>query len=163
MTGESSNRNEDTDDRVGLSAPLEERKLASFLFPSTPRAFPGQRGFKMLARSLHVLCAGVLVGAHVLETTAAVRLTWLSHTALTGVLILGLDFYQSAAFLFQVRGAVVMAKLLLLLWLLGSELPRPWTLALVLMVSVLSSHAPARFRYFLLVGRGRIHADESKG
>lgn len=91
------------------------------------------------------------------------RHLWLSHTASTGFLILALDFYQSAAFLLQVRGAVVLAKLFLLLWLFGSDEQRPGTLALLLVISVLSSHAPARLRYFLLVGRGRIHADESKG
>ena len=45
--------------------------------------------------------------------------------------------------------------------LLGAS--RPALLAAVLLISVVSSHAPSRVRYFLVIGRRSISGSRSKG
>ena len=61
------------------------------------------------------------------------------------------------------RGLVVAAKLALLASLPAWGAGAKWVLVALLVVSVLSSHAPGRVRYRLLWGSGRLRATDSKG
>lgn len=110
-----------------------------------------------------MLCAAILTGAYVLGAAPEISQPWLHAALLTGLLILLLDLHESAAFLLQVRGLVVIVKLLLIAalpWLGGHA---TWVLTAILLASVVSSHAPGRVRYFLLVGRSGITGGRSKG
>ena len=134
--------------------------MKTLLFPDEPRSFRGRRALKILFRAFHVLCAGVLVGAHVLGAGAG---PWLGATIATGSLILLLDLHETAAFVLQVRGLIVLAKLSLLAalpWFEGGEV---WVLGFLLVGSVLSSHAPAKFRHRQLFGRGAVTGSTSSG
>ena len=77
--------------------------------------------------------------------------------------MLCVDLYESGAFLLQVRGLVVGGKLVLLALLPAFGPAGVWVLAAVAFLSVISSHAPSSIRYFLIWGRGRIKAAETKG
>ncbi|MFO1077633.1 MAG: hypothetical protein U1E73_07890 [Planctomycetota bacterium] len=137
--------------------------LRRLLLPDRPRDFPGRRGMKIALRAVHVLCAGIFVGAHVFAATADDRTAWCAATVVSGGMLLLLDLHESAAFLLQVRGAVVLAKLAgvaALPWLDGARQP---VLATLFLVAVASSHAPAKVRYHLLVGSGRLVAGTSRG
>lgn len=138
-------------------------KPGTWLFPDPPREFPGRRGLKILLRGAHVLSAGGLLGAYLFAVPKALEAPWFHATLLTGLLLLLLDLHESAAFLLQVRGLVVLVKLLLVavLPLLGGY--AAWVLGAVVLVSVVSSHAPGRVRYFLLIGRSRLTGGRSKG
>jgi hypothetical protein len=74
-----------------------------------------------------------------------------------------LDLYESGAFLLQLRGLFTGLKvtLLALLPLFGSA--SVWVVGGIAFLAVISSHASSRFRYFLIWGRGRIKASESRG
>jgi len=137
--------------------------LARWLAPEEPRQLPGHRWLKIALRAGHVLATGVLVGGFVFLGAAVLDTGWF-HAALgSGLAVLLLDSYESCAFYLQVRGAVVLAKLALLgvlPWLGAAQGP---VLVGLVVASVVSSHAPARLRYFLLFGRGRVHAAESRG
>jgi len=133
------------------------------LFPDPPRDFRGRRKVKMVRRAAHVLCAGVLVGAYVFAVGPAQRETWLIATISSGALLLALDLHETAAFLLQVRGLFLMAKISVVIalpWLGGSA---AWVLATVLGLSVISSHAPSRVRYRFWVAAGRVRGSTSKG
>ena len=131
--------------------------MPSALFPDPPRELPGQRGIKIALRAVHVLCAGVLTATYLLdlgaepEPIAAAREAWFSATIASGGAILALDLYQSAAFLLQVRGAVLLAKLACVASLGALGDAAGYALAGVVLVSVVSSHAPSRWRYKVLV------------
>ncbi|MCP3962199.1 MAG: hypothetical protein GY719_30520 [bacterium] len=137
--------------------------LTSLILPEVPRDFPGRRGLKILLRGLHVLAVAVLVGGSVLQVEAEQLRVWLIGALVTGVLIFLLDLHESGAFLLQIRGLVVLGKIGLLAALpwLGSW--RSWLLATLVVVSVLSSHAPSRVRYFMVAGSGKIPGGRSKG
>jgi len=132
----------------------------SFFFPEVPRAFPGRRGLKILLRATHVLCAGILVGGYVFGGDAG---PWLWATIVSGLAILLLDLHESAAFLLQLRGLIVVGKIATvgaLPWFHGSEV---WVFGALVVVSVLSSHAPASFRHRVVIGAGRIRGPVSRG
>jgi hypothetical protein len=139
------------------------RRLKTFLFPLRPRELPGRRLLKVTLRSAHVLTAAGLVGAHVFAVEAGRAEPWLWAALLSGALILMLDLHESAAVLLQVRGLVVIAKLAVLAALPHLGHRATWMLAAVVVLSVLSSHAPGRVRYFLVLGRSRITGADSKG
>ncbi|MCA8977711.1 MAG: hypothetical protein KDC98_23505 [Planctomycetes bacterium] len=137
--------------------------LRRALLPDPPRDFAGRRTLKIVLRALHVLCVGILVGAHVFATTDDERLTWLLAAVFSGASILVLDLHESLAFLLQIRGVVLVVKILavaLLPWLGPARLP---TLIGLVLLSVISSHAPAKVRYFLVFGRGAIRPARSRG
>jgi hypothetical protein len=136
--------------------------LPAFLFPAEPRSFPGRRGVKILLRAVHVLCAGTLTAAYLLEVEGA-RPAWLVATVLSGLAILALDLHESASFLLQVRGVVVLAKIALLAALPALGGSGAWLLVPLLLASVIFSHAPSKLRYLVLVGRGRVRGAETRG
>ncbi len=138
-------------------------RLSKLLFPSTPRDFPARREVKIGLRAVHVLCAGIFVGSYVLEVANEARGPWLWGTLATGLALLLLDLHESFAIFLQVRGLIVLSKLLLLATLPYWHPWQAWVLCLIVLVSVVSSHAPSRIRYFMLLGRGRIRGAESKG
>jgi hypothetical protein len=137
--------------------------MRSLLFPDPPRAFPARRLTKISARAAHVLCAGVLVGSHLLQTGRELQDAWLTATVGSGMVLLAIDLHESAAFLLQVRGLVVVGKigLILALPLLGGA--AGYALAAALLVSVVLSHAPSGVRYAFFAGGGRMRGACSKG
>lgn len=142
---------------------LPSGPLLSILFPKEPRHFAGQRWLKISLRSLHVLCAGVYLGAYVLDVGGEPRTRWFLATLFSGLFMLLVDLFESGAFLLQVRGLVVMLKLVLLMFISELGPIAVWALAFVAFFSVISSHASSGFRYFMLWGRGRIKGAETKG
>lgn len=140
-----------------------KNRLVPLLFPAEPRSFPGRRGVKIVLRAAHVFCAGVLVGAFVLGATAELRTAWLWAAIGSGCLVLLLDLHESAAFLLQVRGLVVMGKIALLAlfpWVGDAQV---WLLGFLLVGSVISSHAPSTVRHRQVWGSKAIRGSESKG
>jgi hypothetical protein len=133
------------------------------LFPDPPRDFRLRRELKILFRAVHVLCAALLLGAVVHDAPAGEQQRALWLVVGSGLSILALDLYETAAFLLQVRGLVLLVKLLgvaALPWLEGG---RVLLLAALILVSVVSSHAPSKLRYFVLIGHGRIRGSETPG
>jgi len=141
----------------------------SLLFPDPPREVPGHRGIKISLRAAHVLCVGLLTALYLIDIGAdaerldAARRVWLWATIGSGGAILVLDLYQSAAFLLQLRGAVLILKLACVAGLQRMGDATGWVLAALVIVSVISSHAPSRWRYRVLIGSGRIKGADSRG
>ena len=138
--------------------------LTDFIFPDEPRALPGRRWLKIGLRAVHVVFACGFLGSFVFEGGLAARPPWATGVVASGMVLLLLDLHESAAVLLQVRGFVVAFKIALLIALpwLGSAAQLGAVIAIVA-VSVLSSHAPGKVRYYLVVGRGRIRGSDSMG
>jgi hypothetical protein len=133
------------------------------LIPPEPRRYPGQRWLKMAARAVHVVGSGVYLGALVFHVAPATRGPWVVTAVGSGLLMLGLDLFESGGFLLQLRGLVLAAKLLVLALVPAFGPVGPWVVAAIAGISVISSHASSRFRYYLIWGRGRINAAETRG
>jgi len=137
--------------------------LSSLVFPAEPRRLPGHRAIKVVLRGLHTLAAGLLCGAWVFEVPPEARSLTLALAIASGLAMLTLDLFESGAFLVQVRGIVLLVKLavVLALPLLGAATGA--VLSAVFVVAVISSHAPSKVRYRVLLGRGRINGATSRG
>ena len=137
--------------------------ILRLLIPPTPRRYAGQRQAKITVRATHVVLSGIFLGAFVFGVEPASRWPWFMAALGSGLLLLCLDLYDSGAFLLQLRGLVVTVKVLLLAFLPTFGEAGAWVLAGVAFASVISSHAPATFRYYLLWGRGRITGAKTSG
>lgn len=136
--------------------------MASLLFPDPPRDFPRRRGLKIVLRAVHVLCVALLTGAHVLQVEGA-QSDWYWATVGSGALLLALDLHESAAFLLQVRGLFLLFKIGTLISLPAFGDQAGYVLSGLLLLSVISSHAPSKVRYHMFWGEDRIRASKSKG
>ncbi|MFH1845163.1 MAG: hypothetical protein ABIF77_18410 [bacterium] len=138
-------------------------RIFRLLIPPEPRRYSGQRWIKMIARSTHVVLSGIYLGALVFQVEPATRGPWFLAAMLSGLLMVCLDLYESGGFLLQLRGLVTAAKLGLLALLPTFGEAGVWVVAIIAFCSVISSHASSSVRYFLIWGRGRIQAAETKG
>ena len=116
-----------------------------------------------MVRASHVVLAGVYLGAVVFDVQPAFRWPWFLAALASGLLMLCLDLYETGAFLLQLRGLVVTVKLVVLALVPVFGAAAVWVLAAVAFASVISSHAPASFRYRLVWGRGRIKGGTTSG
>ena len=137
--------------------------LFRLLIPPEPRRYTGQRWVKMIVRASHVVLAGVYLGALVFAVEPATRTPWFLAAMLSGLAMVCLDLFESGGFLLQLRGLILVAKLVVLACVPALGAAAAWIVAGVAFVSVLSSHATSAFRYFLVWGRGRIKAGETRG
>jgi hypothetical protein len=144
-------------------AHIPDGPIFRILIPPEPRRYPGQRWIKMIARAAHVAFAGIYLGAFVFGVEPVSRWPWFLAAMLSGLLMFCLDLYESGAFLLQLLGTVTVVKLVLLSFLPSFGAAGVWIVAVVVFCSVISSHAPSSFRYFLIYGRGRIKAAETRG
>jgi hypothetical protein len=135
----------------------------SLLFPEEPRAFKGRREVKIALRAVHVLCAGVLTGAYLLGAEHAAKIAWLWATVATGSAILLVDLHETAVFLVQTRGFVVMGKIVTVALLPQLGEGAGIALVILVIVSVIVSHAPGAVRYRIWVARDRLTGSETKG
>ena len=138
-------------------------RIQELLFPDGGRSFSGQRALKITIRAVHTLCAGVLTGSYLLNSGEEAQSLWLLWTVGTGLGMLSLDLIESVAFLAQVRGVVLMIKIAVLLALPIFGAATGPLLAILMVVAVISSHAPSRVRYAVIFGRGKIRGAETKG
>lgn len=113
-------------------------------------------------RALHVLCAAFLLGAYAYASSAAARAQALQLVIASGAALVLLDFIRTAAFLLQVRGAVLLLKIAAVL--LFSRLGSGHLLLLVVLflTSVLISHAPGSIRHRMLACGGRIRGANTR-
>jgi len=136
--------------------------MLGFLFPDSPREFPGRRAIKIGLRAIHVLCTGVLTGSYLLDAAPELRETWFLAAIASGVILLLFDLTETSAFLLQVRGFVVVTKIVLVSTLAYWTPHEGLVLAGIVLVSVVFSHAPSKVRYFMPFG-SKIPGSQSRG
>jgi hypothetical protein len=132
----------------GLRERLERRLLAE------PRPLPGARGIRTTLRTAHVIAFSALYGGHVYGLAGERLAPALAASVATGGALMVFEVYRAPRWLIQMRGAATLGKLallasILLLW--DWRLP---LLTLVVVIGVVTSHMPGRYRYYsLLHGR----------
>ena len=123
-----------------------------------------KRWSKISLRTLHLLAvAGVGGGIlFALEKNLWINYWWLA--LVSGVLMMLMDIASNPVWMVQVRGLVILFKLILLA-LLGS-IPGwdSFLLAVIIVISAVISHAPGKLRYYSLYHRRVINsANDAKG
>jgi hypothetical protein len=129
--------------------------LKTFLFPPQARDFHGLRALNITLRSLHLAGMAGVAGGYLYQLSVGALLPFWELTLSSGVARVGLAIWCDGRWLLQLRGAVILFKLLLL-WLLpwfASHFERGggWLLVVVILLSSVISHATGRLRYRFVV------------
>ncbi|WP_369600119.1 hypothetical protein AAIA72_09680 [Hahella sp. SMD15-11] len=127
--------------------------------------FTGKRAFKITLRTLHVLSISALCGG--LWFVPERPETWLPFAWLTlasGLALALLDGLSNPLWWVQVRGLAIYVKLILIAALTQWPAQAWWILAVIIILSVVISHAPGNLRYYSLKHRRVIRsAQDAKG
>ena len=136
--------------------------ITQYLFPAEPRDFPQRRNLRTLLRALHILAGGVLLG-DIFSPTGPLLIPWLWFAVGTGAALMATDLYASFSILLEMRGLIIIIKLLLLI--VAAIHPAMITLALItiIMIGGISSHMPGSFRHRVLFLKGRFTSDCRSG
>lgn len=114
------------------------------------RRYPGQRAIRITARTLHIACAVMVLGAEVYGGESG---SWGVALAITGLVIIADDLYKYGIdWLRYVHGWAVLIKVALVI--VGATFPQWMELCLwvALVVGGLISHAPGAIRQYPLWG-----------
>jgi hypothetical protein len=130
--------------------------LRAKLFPAESRYLPGNRWLNVALRTLHLVGVAGIGGGYFYAATDETWRIYQDLCLLSGALLALLFFYSNGIWLLQLRGLVILLKLVLLyavsLWP-GLAVP---ILVLILVLSGWISHAPASIRYYSPFYRRRI-------
>ena len=129
------------------------RSWRKFLFPEKERALPGERWLRTGLRTAHLAAVAVLVGGHFFNVPVQQLYGPLACAAGTGVLLVILELCGTFDWLFQIRGLVTFAKILLVLLVPVFWEQRIWILMVVLIIASISSHMPGSARYYSILKR----------
>jgi len=118
------------------------------LFPEHSRTFYGQRWFDIVLRTIHLvgllgLSGGILFGAE-----QSLWLPYFISTITSGSLMVLLSLWSNVKWLLQNRGLVIIVKVILLSLLPVLSGYEQYLLIIIVIISGISSHAPAKFRYY---------------
>ena len=138
-------------------------RFISFLFPDEPRNLPFRRTIRILARALHIMVAGVLLGGHIFNQPVMALEPWLWATVITGTVILLTDLHSSLAILFEVRGIAILIKIILLLLIPVFWEQRISLLICILIIGAVGSHLPKRYRHKSFIIHNNIQSDQRSG
>lgn len=116
----------------------------------TARRLPGQRAAHIVVRTLHVACAGIVLGAVTFGHDPG---GWGPAAALTGLVLIGDELYKYGLDWFRFVQAWVILGKLAALWVAilvpAVALPALW---FVVIAGGLISHAPGKIRQAALWG-----------
>jgi hypothetical protein len=108
------------------------------------------RWLNVILRSLHlvavILFGAALLGAPLVTPKVAIAV------AATGFAMFALDIWRKPQHLREAAGIAVLGKLFLVGWMVFDTASQPVLFWLIVALSAISAHAPARFRHALLFG-----------
>ena len=123
-----------------------------------------KRWSKISLRTLHLLAvAGVGGGIlFALEKDLWINYWWLA--LVSGVLMMVMDIAANPVWIVQVRGFVIIVKLILLALMVSYPAWGSFLLLVIIIISAVISHAPGKLRYYSLYHRRVISSDsDAKG
>lgn len=123
-------------------------KIHRLLFPASYREFYGQRLLLNLCRGLHLLFVGILIGGIFFNISNEFLQIWILGVLLSGLTMFFIESFSSCIYLFEIRGIVIVFKILVLsiLTQLPDEYHFPVLVALLLFSSFFS-HSPRSIRH----------------
>ncbi|KRT54892.1 hypothetical protein [endosymbiont of Ridgeia piscesae] len=127
-----------------------------WLFPAQSRYLPGHRWINITLRTLHLVGIAGIGGGFFYAAEGDLWKSFLWLTLGSGLLLSLLFIYANGIWLLQLRGHVIMLKLLLLYGVTLWPEWAPWLVVLVVILSGWISHATGDVRYYSLFHRRRL-------
>jgi hypothetical protein len=128
----------------------------ALIFPRESRFFPGQRWVNVLFRTLHLVGLGGLGAGFLYPAADDSWRIYLDLVLLSGVGLMLISLYSNGIWLLQLRGQVILLKLLLLAMIPLFPGVTETLFILVILLSGWISHATGDVRYYSLFHRRRI-------
>ena len=115
------------------------------------RDFPGRRWLIVLLRTAHLVGVVGVGAGFIAAMPAAEQHAFALLLLASGATMLTLDVIAAPAYLLEFAGAATLAKLALVLWMVLDPAARLTLFWVILVLSVIVSHAPARARHRRLI------------
>jgi hypothetical protein len=128
----------------------------ALIFPRESRFFPGQRWVNVLFRTLHLVGLGGLGAGFLYPAADDSWRIYLDLVLLSGVGLMLISLYSNGIWLLQLRGQVILLKLLLLAMIPLFSGVTETLFILVILLSGWISHATGDMRYYSPFHRRRI-------
>lgn len=128
----------------------------ALIFPPESRFFPGQRWVNVLFRTLHLVGLGGLGAGFLYPAADDSWRIYLDLVLLSGVGLMLISLYSNGIWLLQLRGQVILLKLLLLAMIPLFPGVTETLFILVILLSGWISHATGDVRYYSPFHRRRI-------
>jgi len=114
---------------------------------------PSGRFFRVLLRTLHIICFSVFFGGIWFGVPQAELMPWLRWSVLTGVGLMFLELRKGLDWFLQLAGGLTLVKLALLFLVPVFPDYNRFLLLLAVSISSIGSHMPARLRHFNYIKR----------
>lgn len=138
--------------------------LSRLFFPPEERAFKGDRWVSISLRTLHLVGIAGLGGGFLYQASREAWMPYLILSLASGCALVGLYIWYSAIWLIQLRGLVILFKMVLLSCVLAFEGYETHILVAIVILSGLISHAPGDVRYFSIFHGRRVESlDDETG
>lgn len=136
----------------------------NWLFPEKKRHIPAKRILSLALRTLHLIGIAGLAGAFLFALPASQWQEYLWLTLASGGLMVVKEIYTDGIWLVQLRGQVILAKILILglAWFYLQVLDS-WIYLLCIVLSGIIAHGPGKLRYYSIWHRKVYTADVRKG
>lgn len=122
----------------------------SILFPENARDFKFKRWLSIVLRSFHLIGVAGVGAGFLYAMPVELWQNYLVLIVVTGIMMMSLEIWSNARWLLQIRGMASLLKLAVLSLSVYSG-PQAWQIFLVILISGVISHAPAKLRYFSLI------------
>jgi hypothetical protein len=130
--------------------------LRRTLFPATSRCFTGQRGVNVALRTLHLIGIAGIGAAYLYTTVSSAWWLYFYLALASGAGLAALYLWSNGIWLIQLRGQVILLKLLLLALIPLFPNLRAGLFLAVIILSGWIAHAPGNVRYYSLWHRRRL-------
>lgn len=126
----------------------DRMSLYCWIFPEHSRSFRGIRGLNIALRTLHLIGIAGIGGAYLYPVDHHAWQPYLWLTVLSGLGLVAVSLYGNGIWLIQLRGLVILLKLLLLsLLTFLPEVAFQGGIVVIVLSSVIA-HAPGKWRYY---------------
>lgn len=128
------------------------------IFPVKSRSYAGQRWAKITLRTFHLIGLAGMGGGFLYPAPEQYWRPYLILAGLSGIVFTLHEVWSNGIWLIQVRGVAVLAKVILLSFLIFSSGFEVIIIFSVIIISGVISHAPGDLRYFSILHGRRIES-----
>lgn len=132
--------------------------LKQTLFPEQKRVILGKRYLSILLRCLHLIGISGMAGHFLFDLPWQ---AWIGYAILaigSGLLMVVMEIYGDGVWLVQLRGQIILLKVMLLIAALCWPFYAGYCFMAVIVLSGFFAHAPGKFRYYSIWHRRVVKA-----
>jgi len=122
--------------------------IKTLVFPEQSRGFKGKRWVDVILRTIHLVGLLGIAGGILFQAPESQWYIYFLTTILSGIAMISISIWSNGKWMLQNRGLAIIVKFSLLLLIPTFPNLALQILIIVVIISGISSHAPARFRYY---------------